>query len=278
MTRTTRDDPDGGWHHVMNRGSRRYDVFIDDEDRHFFLRATHEATARVEADLVAWCLMDNHYHLLVYCKSGGLSRAMQRLGSRYTKKFNRDHGFDGPLFRSRFTSVAIDTEQQLIAAARYIHRNPLELGFALRSYSWSNFGNFVRSDAAQLLVSLAGGQLAYEALVESDLLSDKFSIRDGQRPPRTVGRSVWSLADVDAAATAAPDIDEAMGVKLGVLLAVECGRFSSAEIASHYGLKSAGVARTINSRARRQLESSARFSDQVASVRRALQDHSSLAA
>lgn len=124
MARRRIDFP-GGIHHVMNRGVARQPIFFDDRDRVEFgarLAAIHDEFG---VETLAYCLMDNHFHVLLHTPQGQLSSAMQHLGSTYTRHTNARVGRDGPLFRGRFHSIVVTTDRYLQAAARYIHRNPL---------------------------------------------------------------------------------------------------------------------------------------------------------
>ncbi len=124
MPRPHRVDFEGAWHHVMNRGVARTVIFDDDRDRTGFLDELSTASVGHFA-IHAYCLMGNHYHLLVQSIDGTLSTAMQRFASQYTHRFNRRHGRDGPLFRGRFLSVGINSTAHLVQALRYIHLNPI---------------------------------------------------------------------------------------------------------------------------------------------------------
>jgi hypothetical protein len=84
----------------------------------------------------AWCLLGNHFHLMLLSESGRLSDAMRFLGSRFTQRINYRDGRDGPIFRGRFTSVAIESDAHLVRASRYIHRNPVEAGLATEPWQW----------------------------------------------------------------------------------------------------------------------------------------------
>ena len=88
----------------------------------------------------AYCLMPNHFHLLLHCPNGGLSRYMQRVGGAYSRRINARLGGEGSLFRSRFHSILLDSPTYLAQAGRYIHRNPLELSPPVdaMSYRWSS--------------------------------------------------------------------------------------------------------------------------------------------
>ena len=119
MPRQLRPNP-GGAFHVMNRGSRRWNIFLDDDDRQLFLRLLGQTSERFDVSVIAYALMGNHYHLVLICHGPALSEVMHWLGSRYVVLFNRRHGFDGTLFRSRFSSVEITSDDQLLTTVRYV--------------------------------------------------------------------------------------------------------------------------------------------------------------
>jgi REP element-mobilizing transposase RayT len=124
----------------MNRGVNRGTVFFDDAARLEFGQQLADVHERFGLDVVAYCLMGNHYHLLVRTEPGTLSPAMQRLGSVYTRRTNQRLGRDGPLFRGRFHAIPVMTDSYLLAAFRYIHRNPLVLAGVdtVVDYRWSS--------------------------------------------------------------------------------------------------------------------------------------------
>jgi putative transposase len=110
----------GAWHHVMNRGAGRRAVFRSDADREIFLECLIEAARRHQLEIHSYCLLDNHYHLLLRSLEGRLSQAMQCLSSRFTQRTNYKVATDGPLFRGRFASVAINSDAHLVQVLRYI--------------------------------------------------------------------------------------------------------------------------------------------------------------
>ena len=124
----------------MNRGVDRGTVFFDDTARLEFGRQLAEVHERFRFEVLAYCLMGNHYHLLVRTEPGTLSPAMQRLGSRYVQRTNQRLGRDGPLFRGRFHAIPVMTDAYLMAAFRYIHQNPLVLPGveSVIDYRWSS--------------------------------------------------------------------------------------------------------------------------------------------
>lgn len=141
MARQLRIEYAGAWHHVTNRGTDRCPTFRCDADRRSFLHLLEELGTRFRIETHAYCLMGNHYHLLLHTPQPSLSRGMRHLDGVYTQRFNARHGRDGPLFRGRFHSVLVDRHTYLARVARYIHLNPSgrqELD-QLDRYQWSSY-------------------------------------------------------------------------------------------------------------------------------------------
>ena len=145
MGRRPRHDHPGATHHVMNRGVDRAAIFYDDADRVEFGRRLSEIHERFGTEVVAYCLMPNHYHLLVHTPDGHLGTAMHHLSLTYTRHTNDRVGRDGPIFRGRYHSIPVSTDAYLIAATRYIHRNPLALvGIDdPADYRWSSYRSYL---------------------------------------------------------------------------------------------------------------------------------------
>jgi REP element-mobilizing transposase RayT len=143
MPRPQRIEYEGAFHHVMNRGRARKTIFHDDGYFNAFLETLQEASQRFDAIFHAYCLMNNHYHLLVETPNANLSRIMKHVNGVYTQRHNRMRGTDGPLFRGRFKSILVDEDACLLQLSRYIHRNPIEtkrpLVSRLLDYPWSSY-------------------------------------------------------------------------------------------------------------------------------------------
>jgi REP element-mobilizing transposase RayT len=136
MPRARREDHEGAWHHVMNRGIDRATVFRNDDDRRIFFECLAAATHRYKLQVHAYCLLGNHFHLLLFSESGLLSGGMRFLLGRFTQRINYRDGRDGPIFRGRFASVTIEGDAHLVRASRYIHRNPIEAGLVREAWDW----------------------------------------------------------------------------------------------------------------------------------------------
>lgn len=140
MARALRIDTEDAWHHVMNRGVDRRRIFFSARDGASFLRLLARAHADTGVRVLAYCLMPNHYHLVLHCPEAGLAQSMKIIDGQYTQLTNRRLGRDGPLMRGRYHSRNIDTPEYLVAAVRYVHRNPrdIEPPVQLSNYRWSS--------------------------------------------------------------------------------------------------------------------------------------------
>jgi len=128
------------WYHVMNRGRGGISIFHDNRDYTAFINILKESSELWKINVASFCLMPNHYHLLVQTPEANLSRAMRHINGVYTQHFNWRHNTDGPLFRGRYKSIIVDADSYLLALVRYIHRNPLRAGIvtSLEQYPWSS--------------------------------------------------------------------------------------------------------------------------------------------
>jgi putative transposase len=125
MPRQARLDAPGTLHHVMIRGIEKSKIFRDDEDREQFLSRVAEVGNATATRILAWCLMDNHVHLLLFSGSSGLPAFMRRLLTGYAVWFNRRHLRRGHLFQNRYKSIVCEEDPYLLELVRYIHLNPL---------------------------------------------------------------------------------------------------------------------------------------------------------
>lgn len=145
MSRPLRIEYPGAWYHVMNRGRRGENIFLTRHDYETFIKVLQEASEGWNCKISAFCLMSNHYHLLIHTPDGNISRCMRHINGVYTQRFNRRHDNDGQLFRGRYKAVLIEADNHLLEVLRYIHRNPLRAGIAakLNEYSWSSHQGYI---------------------------------------------------------------------------------------------------------------------------------------
>jgi putative transposase len=141
MGRAPRFFEPGGTYHVWSRGSNRQLIFKLDSDHVDFLGCLDRVVARTNVRCLAYCLMSNHYHLVLPTLDGELSRAMKVLNGRYALRFNQRYGRDAHLFRNRFGAAHQTSQEQLLWTLRYVVRNPVEAGLcgSPEEWRWSSF-------------------------------------------------------------------------------------------------------------------------------------------
>ncbi|PKM03445.1 MAG: addiction module toxin RelE, partial [Gammaproteobacteria bacterium HGW-Gammaproteobacteria-7] len=123
-------------YHVMARGNAREAIFLDDEDRRAFVANLGRVAGRFDWRLWAWCLMGNHYHLLVETLRPTLSRGMREVNGVYTQAFNRRHGRVGHVLQGRYKAVLVDKDSYLLELSRYVVLNPVRAGLAAIAADW----------------------------------------------------------------------------------------------------------------------------------------------
>jgi putative transposase len=136
MSRPLRIEFPGAVYHVTSRGDRRESIYRDDEDRRAQLRVIAQAMERFDAQVLAYCLMGNHFHLVLHTRQANLSRLMRHVNGVYTQDFNRRHGLVGHLFQGRFKAILVDRDAYLLALCRYVERNPVAAGLVVRAVDW----------------------------------------------------------------------------------------------------------------------------------------------
>jgi putative transposase len=175
--------PDG-LYHVISRGNAGGDIYLDLRDRNAFLRTLNLVVQRFSWLCHAYCLMRNHYHLLVETPRPNLPLGMRQLNGVFAQRFNRRHERCGHLFQARYRSILVEKETHLLATARYIVLNPVRAGICDHpsDYRWSSYrptagletpANFLTTDwiLSQFGTTCGRAQAAYRAFVESEVAS-----------------------------------------------------------------------------------------------------------
>jgi putative transposase len=150
MARPLRIEYAGAFYHVLNRGQRREAIVQDGQDRERFVSDLPKLARQYGILIHGYCLMTNHYHLILETPHANLSQAMQWLNVAYAASYNRRHHLCGHLFQGRFKALLLDSGPYLEAVSRYIHLNPVRAGLVAeaRRYSWSSCRYFVGAEKA----------------------------------------------------------------------------------------------------------------------------------
>jgi len=141
MSRPLRLEFPDALYHITSRGDRREPVYEDDIDRSDFLEIFASVIERFNWVCYAYCLMTNHYHLLVQTPDANLSKGMRQLNGIYTQNYNRRHRKTGHLFQGRYKSILVDKDNYLLELSRYIVLNPVKAGMVKRvnQWDWSSY-------------------------------------------------------------------------------------------------------------------------------------------
>ena len=152
MARKPRVEYAGAIYHVMNRGDRREPIFKDDKDHQIFLDTLAQACEKTGWQAHAWCLMGNHFHLVIETPQANLVAGMKWFLGTYTMRFNRRHKLSGHLFSGRYKALVVDGSgsSYLRTVCDYVHLNPvragrIKKGQALAAYRWSSFPDYLKT-------------------------------------------------------------------------------------------------------------------------------------
>lgn len=194
MSRAVRVEWEGAFYHVMARGVARLPTFLDDEDRRIFLRKLGRLVERGVLEVHAYCLMPNHYHLLLRTPQAGLARWMRHVNGDYVRTFNYRHRRVGHLWQGRYKAILVEEARYLKECSRYIHLNPnrAKITRPAERYPWSSYRNYVGGPKAvpwvetrMVLGEFGGDRSKYRAYVEAG---------KGEKPVSPFERAVAGVA------------------------------------------------------------------------------------
>jgi putative transposase len=178
----------GSDYHIFCRGNHREHVFRDHDDRRYFLSKLDELCERDSIQVIAYCLMDNHFHLLL-TQTGSISvaRMMRSLLTSYVKRTNHKYGLVGHLFQGPYQARFVRDCDQLAVVSRYIHRNPLKFT-DIRTYRWSSYRQYLgaRTGLAtpEPVLGLFGPEYSYAIFLESSLTPEIAKAKTGGNEKR----------------------------------------------------------------------------------------------
>ncbi len=141
MARPLRIEYPGALYHITARGNRKADIYLRSSDRYKFLEILEKTVGRYNWICHGYCLMNNHYHLLIETPDANLSKGMRQLNGIYTQYFNRVHDSVGHLFQGRFKSILVEKESYLLELCRYIVCNPVRANLCRepKDWKWSSY-------------------------------------------------------------------------------------------------------------------------------------------
>lgn len=252
MARPLRIEFEGATYHVTTRGNRRDVIVRDDHDRRRWVDGLQRVVGRYQWGLLAFCLLDNHYHLFVCTPLANLSAGMLTLNSSYTGSYNRRHKLVGHLFQGRYKALLVEDDHHFDAISRYIHLNPVRAGLGERpeQWPWSSCPGYYRAsrapewlDCATVLSGFgrqtAQARRAYRRFVEAGLGEDLRSPAAEAAHGLLLGSEAW-VERIRALVRGGPAPEQVPAYRRVVRTAVE----RIAEVtAAYYGLEVSDLGR-----------------------------------
>lgn len=181
MSRPLRIEYPNAVYHVMNRGLNRQLIYLNDDDYEVFLEAVKESSKFFGIRIISYCLMPNHYHLLIQTPKANLSRAMRHLSGVYTQRFNRFHKKDGPLFRGRYKAILVQGGEYLTHLIRYVHLNPAQAKLVrdISKYSWTSHRDYLKGEDQPPWLHVRFGLAFFSNELKSALRGYREFIKEG---------------------------------------------------------------------------------------------------
>ncbi|MBA7519819.1 hypothetical protein ES705_11907 [subsurface metagenome] len=144
MPRYPRKYSKTGIYHIMLRGNERKDIFVDEEDKVKFIKIVFKKKADEAFKLYAYCIMDNHLHLVIKEQKESISRIIKKITTSYAYYFNNKYKRVGHLFQDRYKSETIEDEPYLLSVIRYVHNNPEKAEITKKEkYKWSSYSKYI---------------------------------------------------------------------------------------------------------------------------------------
>lgn len=275
MSRALRIEFPGAYYHITSRGNTRSDIYFDDTGRRYFLSLLQQICERYRWICHAYCLMDNHYHLLIETADSNLSKGMRQLNGVYTQWINRTYKRVGHLFQGRYKAIIVDSNEYLLELSRYIVLNPVRARMCHEAseWPWSSYR------------STAGLCKAHECLVVDSILAafdehksqaqEKYRlfVSEGSNQPSPWEKltnqiylgsdafidEVQCKLDPDQSLIDIPKIQqrqakkslsyyqELYGKKEAIIKAYASGHYTLKELADYFGSSKSSVSRIVNS-------------------------------
>jgi len=270
MARPARIEFAGALYHVTARGDRREPIYEDDEDRHSFLNVLGTVTTDFNWVCHAYCLMGNHYHLIVETPDGNLAKGMRQLNGLYTQWSNRRHRRVGHLFQGRYKAILVDKDSYLLELCRYVVLNPVRAKMVTRpgQWPWSSYRAMLGAQVAPqwlsieaLLAHFGRGRAHYERFVAQgtkakspwDEVKGQIYLGDDgfvERMQRNLGRQAEDIniprAQRRKPAPTLTQIQRAHKDRDGAILAAhDTGHYSYTQIGKYFGVHFTTVGRIV---------------------------------
>ena len=232
-----------GFHHIVNRGVAKGNIFLEDEDYKKFLEIVEIAKERYDFRVHSLCLMSNHYHLLIETKHRNLSLLIRQINAPYAQYFNRKYSRVGPLWQGRFKNWFVYDEQYLSVLFRYIEQNPIKakISKTIGEYSWASSSLILEDKYRELFQDSLLFKKDIWATLNKSVSQSEYQLIE------TFQKVVYQQQEQDIVRLKQKSLEEHLGSyqtlqerNKQILVAIQDG-YKQSEIARYLGLTSAGV-------------------------------------
>jgi REP element-mobilizing transposase RayT len=229
-------------HHVFTRGNNKQNIFLDSNDRIYFANLLASAIEKYSWICHSFCLMGNHYHLLVETPHEGLSEGMHMINGAYTVKFNKKHGYTGHVMQGRYHSPLVEHESHFLELLRYMALNPVKDGFVRHpgDWQWSSFRAFAGLEPVQSFLTTTRALGMFDDSIEkSKVLYTDFVL---ERLPEAIERSK-GRPDLASLFASCKNKNQR---NAGIIQAYSKYRYRMTEIATYLGISCTAVSRVVS--------------------------------
>ncbi|MGV8153464.1 MAG: transposase [Alkaliphilus sp.] len=148
MVRLARQESDTGYYHIIMRGNNKNRIFKEEKNKLDFIKMLKNQEEEKRIQLLAWCIMDNHVHIVVKADIKDMSLAIKKINVKYAMRHNHKEGTIGHVFQDRFKSQPIETDEHLMQVIRYVHNNPIKAKMIekIQNYNWSSYNYYYNKE------------------------------------------------------------------------------------------------------------------------------------
>lgn len=147
MARPLRIEYENAFYHIIKRGLEKREIYKTDKDKEWFLKYLEKSHNKYKSICHAYCLMDNHYHMIIQTPRANLTKVMHYVNASYAMYYNKKNNRAGPLYQGRYKSILIEADEYLYHLSRYIHLNPIRAKVInkLEEYKWSSYQKYIKN-------------------------------------------------------------------------------------------------------------------------------------
>ena len=153
MSRVARVQSPTDYYHVMMRGNNKESIFTRTSEKSYFKDLLKEVMEEGLIDIAAYCIMDNHVHIVIKAELNNMTKALKKINIKYAMNFNKERNRIGHVFQDRYKSEIVGNDMHLIQVMRYVHNNPVKAKMVkeCNDYKWSSFNEYIKENKSRIV-------------------------------------------------------------------------------------------------------------------------------